>query len=210
MKQISISFTFILFTFALASNTQSDFSNSLDEAKKAIAKSNEIYFQAFVKNDSSIFINRYAKDACIMAPNSPAFCGADAPLHFFKLAYNTFGLRNGKFITTQVYGVDENYVVEEGLWQSLMRVTLYLTTASFLCCGRRPRRAGRCSGIRSAATGRTRSEVPPMRLSPLPTFQIAWFSVHSEHLSKYFNKSITIQERLFQNIHYDSGTVIPI
>ena len=118
MKQISISITFILFTFALAGNTQSDFSNSLDEAKKAIAKSNEIYFQAFVKNDSSIFINRYAKDACIMAPNSPAFCGADAPLHFFKLAYNTFGLRNGKFITTQVYGVDENYIVEEGLWQS--------------------------------------------------------------------------------------------
>ncbi|MEJ1239253.1 nuclear transport factor 2 family protein [Chryseolinea sp. T2] len=118
MKYLGTSIALILAAFAISGNTQSDSINSLEEAKKAIAKSNEIYFQAFVKNDSSIFINRYAKDACIMAPNSPALCGADAPLHFFKLAYNSFGLRNGKFITTQVYGVGENYVVEEGLWQS--------------------------------------------------------------------------------------------
>ena len=38
---------------------------NLEEAKKEIAESNEIYFTAFAKNDSSIFINRYAEDACI-------------------------------------------------------------------------------------------------------------------------------------------------
>src|SRR5882762_10387456 len=70
----------------------------LEEAKKAIAASNEIYFQAFAKGDSSIFIDRYAKDCWIMPPNTPALCGVDAPLEFFKTAYK-FGLRNGKFTT---------------------------------------------------------------------------------------------------------------
>src|SRR5690349_3425007 len=67
----------------------------LEEAKKAIAESNDIYFQAFVKGDSSIFIERYADDCCIMAPGAPALCGSDAALTFYKIAYNELGLRNG-------------------------------------------------------------------------------------------------------------------
>jgi ketosteroid isomerase-like protein len=90
----------------------------LEEAKKAIAESNEIYFQAFVKGDSSIFIARYAKDCWIMPPNAPALCGEDAPLEFFKTAYHTFGLRNGKFITIDVFGDGGEFVTEEGFWQS--------------------------------------------------------------------------------------------
>jgi len=91
---------------------------NLEEAKKAIAESNAIYFQSFATGDSSIFINRYADDCCIMAPGSPALCGPDAPLKFFQAAYHTIGLRNGKFITTQIYGIAQDLVVEEGLWQS--------------------------------------------------------------------------------------------
>jgi ketosteroid isomerase-like protein len=53
-----------------------------------------------------------------MLPNAPAMCGENAALEFFKMAYYKFGLRNGKFITTQVYGDGEEYVTEEGLWQS--------------------------------------------------------------------------------------------
>jgi len=90
----------------------------LAEAKAAIAKSNDIYFQAFVEGDSSIFINRYAKDACILAPNAPATCGENAALYFFRIAYYKIGLRNGKFITTNVYGDGKEYVTEEGVWQS--------------------------------------------------------------------------------------------
>lgn len=92
--------------------------NDLDEAKHAIAESNAIYFESFVKNDASIFVERYAKDACILAPNAPAMCGRDAAANFFKVAYNEVGLRNGKFITTAVYGDGKEYVTEEGLWQS--------------------------------------------------------------------------------------------
>ncbi|MCD0470443.1 DUF4440 domain-containing protein [Flavobacterium sp. JAS] len=90
----------------------------LEEAKKAIAESNAIYFESFVKNDSSIFINRYAKDACIMAPNAVQMCGPEAAAKFFRAAYDSYGMRNGKFITTAVYGDGVEFVTEEGLWQS--------------------------------------------------------------------------------------------
>jgi ketosteroid isomerase-like protein len=90
----------------------------LEEAKKAIAASNELYFQAFAKGDSSLFIDRYARDCWIMPPNAPALCGADAAREFFKTAYNKFGLRNGKFITVDVFGDGVEFVTEEGFWQS--------------------------------------------------------------------------------------------
>ena len=92
--------------------------SALEDTKKAIAESNAIYFESFAKNDSSIFINRYAKDACIMAPNAMQLCGPEAAANFFKTAYEQYGLRNGKFITTAVYGDGVEFVTEEGLWQS--------------------------------------------------------------------------------------------
>jgi ketosteroid isomerase-like protein len=91
---------------------------ALDQAKKEIAESNDLYFRSFATNDSSIFIERYAPDACILAPDSPALCGKGAIADFFKLVYSNFGLRNGKFITTAVYGDASMFVTEEGLWQS--------------------------------------------------------------------------------------------
>lgn len=90
----------------------------LEEAKNAIATSNAIYFDSFAKNDSGIFINRYAKDACILAPNMPAMCGSEAIIEFFKAAYYEIGLRNGKFITNAIYGDGMEFVTEEGQWQS--------------------------------------------------------------------------------------------
>lgn len=96
---------------------QSEPTSNLEEAKKAIAASNAVYFHSFVKNDSSIFINRYADDCCIMLPNAPAMCGRDGALKFYKMAY-AMGLRNGKFITTEVYEAGKEFVAEVGLWQS--------------------------------------------------------------------------------------------
>ena len=108
----------ILYLFYSCNTGQKKEKSNLEEAKKAIAESNAVYFQAFAKGDSSIFINRYAKDCWIMPPNAPALCGADAPLRFFKTAYNKFGLRNGKFITLNVFGDGKEFVTEVGLWQS--------------------------------------------------------------------------------------------
>jgi ketosteroid isomerase-like protein len=111
---------------------QSSPSSTLEEAKAAIEESNNLYFQAFVNGDSAIFINRYAEDCCIMPPNSPALCGPDAPLEFYRIAYHAFGLRNGKFITTAVYGDGENFVTEEGLWQSFDASQTMIDDGKFL------------------------------------------------------------------------------
>ena len=92
--------------------------SAMEEAKKAIAESNAVYFQAYVNNDSSVFIDRYAKDACIMAPNTPQVCGHGEVAKFFRFSYDQYGMRNGKFVTTAVYGDAVEYVTEEGLWQS--------------------------------------------------------------------------------------------
>lgn len=106
------------YLFAGCGNSSAQRNSNLEEAKRAIEESNSIYFQSFAKGDSSIFIERYAEDCCIMAPGAPAMCGPDAPLEFFRLAYHKIGLRNGKFITTNVYGSGDGFVTEEGLWQS--------------------------------------------------------------------------------------------
>jgi ketosteroid isomerase-like protein len=90
---------------------------NLKEAKFAIEKSNSVYFEAFVKGDFSIFVDRYAKDCCIMPPNTPAMCGTNSPLDFFRVAYNQLGIRNGQFITTDIFGDGEEFVTEVGLFQ---------------------------------------------------------------------------------------------
>jgi ketosteroid isomerase-like protein len=110
----------VLVSFVIACDTKSTLKNesALADTEQAIRESNAIYFESFVKNDSSIFINRYAEDACILAPNTPPLCGQQAAAEFFKIAYRDFGLRNGKFITTAIYGSGQDYVTEEGQWQS--------------------------------------------------------------------------------------------
>jgi ketosteroid isomerase-like protein len=111
---------------------QSKVNAGLEEAKKEIAASNAIYFQAFAKNDPSIFINRYAKDCWIMQPDAPILRGAGAPLAFFKIAYNKFGLRNGKFITLEVFGDGKEFVTEVGLWQSFNAHNVMVDNGKFL------------------------------------------------------------------------------
>ncbi len=126
----AISLTLFLFVYACKQTEKTN--TALEEARTAIARSNEIYFQAFSKGDSSIFIDRYATDACIMPPNSPALCGKDAAARFFKIAYEQLGLRNGKFITTAVYGDCTAYVTEEGLWQSFDANNVLTDNGKFL------------------------------------------------------------------------------
>jgi ketosteroid isomerase-like protein len=123
MKQFHYSATVILLCLALflpaCKNEKQGDDSIISEAKKAIAASNAHYFESFQNNDSSIFINSYAADACIMGPNAPAVCGRGGAAKFFRAAYDAYGLRDGKFITTAVYGNGAGYVTEEGLWQSI-------------------------------------------------------------------------------------------
>ncbi|MEO7990582.1 MAG: nuclear transport factor 2 family protein [Chryseolinea sp.] len=117
MKKIMVSLGIASLLLGCESREQKEI-DPLAEVKVAIAESNSLYFTSFVKNDSSLFINRYVEDACIMAPGSPQLCGRQSAADFFRMAYHDFGLRNGKFITTSVYGDGKEYATEEGLWQS--------------------------------------------------------------------------------------------
>jgi len=120
MKKIlfftAIQIILLLFLFLDCRGQQATNAN-LEEAKKAIAASNEIYFLAFAKNDTSLFTSLYAEYCWIMPPNVPALCGPKAPHDFFQTAYNQFGIRNGKFITIDVYGISEDIVAEIGFWK---------------------------------------------------------------------------------------------
>lgn len=111
---------------------QRDAVKGMEEASKAIAESNNVYFTAFVKGDSSIFIDRYAKDCCIMQPNGAALCGPDAALEFYRFAYYKLGLRNGKFFTTKIYGSGEEFVTEEGEYQSFDAANTMMDKGKYL------------------------------------------------------------------------------
>jgi ketosteroid isomerase-like protein len=113
-------------------NNKRDTDSIAEEAKTAIAASNALYFESFEKNDSSIFINSYAEDACIMAPNAPEVCGREGSAKFFRAAYDGYGLRGGKFITTAVYGDGAGYVTEEGLWLSINAKGVIFDKGKFL------------------------------------------------------------------------------
>ncbi|UGU16131.1 nuclear transport factor 2 family protein [Sinomicrobium kalidii] len=117
MKQIHsvILLSMLAYTSHRAQAQEND---PLAEAKTAIAESNAVYFESFVKNEPSVFVERYAEDACIMAPLMPKMCGKEEIGEFFRNAYDNYGLRNGRFITTAIYGDGKEYVTEEGLWQS--------------------------------------------------------------------------------------------
>jgi len=113
-------------------SAQSSDSTTIQEARKAISASNAVYFQAFIKGDSSVFIDRYAEDCCIMSPNESAICGPDAALKFFRKAYYDYGLRDGRFITKEIFGIGKNYVAETGLWESYDINHLLMDEGKFL------------------------------------------------------------------------------
>ena len=125
------------FSLPNCKNDQQQTDSTIAEAKKAIAASNALYFESFEKNDSSIFINSYAEDACIMGPNAPAVCGRAGAAKFFRAAYDRYGLRGGKFITTAVYGDGEGYVTEEGVWQSVNANGVLFDMGKFLVLWRK-------------------------------------------------------------------------
>jgi ketosteroid isomerase-like protein len=112
----AIGFVSILCSLFIFCTCNAQKTTKLEEARKAIAAINAIYHQSWAKNDSSIFINSYAEDACIMAPNAAMYCGRAEIARFFRESYNA-GLRGGNFKTLDVYGDGVEYVTEVNLGQ---------------------------------------------------------------------------------------------
>ena len=77
----------------------------LDEAKKAIAWSNESYFQVFAKGGHRPVSGVLCAGMLDHATQCPADCGLDVAFAFFKTAYHKFGLRNGRLITVDIFGL---------------------------------------------------------------------------------------------------------
>lgn len=105
-----------LFMLLSFSNSHAQINQNLAEAKKAIAANNAIYHQAFAKHDSTIFVNSYAEDACVLPPNTTMVCGRAEIAKFFTEGYK-MGIRGGKLVTTNIYGDGIDYVTEEGYGQ---------------------------------------------------------------------------------------------
>ena len=105
-----------LFTIGLSSNAQNKVSKNLQEAKRAVADANLIYFHLYGKNDGSI-LRLYTQDACLMPPNAPAICGIEALAKDFNDTYTAGTVKSGKFMTTAIYGDGLEFITEEGLWQ---------------------------------------------------------------------------------------------
>jgi ketosteroid isomerase-like protein len=87
------------------------------DVARSIAQSHRLYFQALSSGDSSLFIDRYARDCWIMPPNAPALCGEGAALDLFREDYYSRGVRNGRFITTDIFGDTGEYATEVGFFQ---------------------------------------------------------------------------------------------
>jgi ketosteroid isomerase-like protein len=87
-----------------------------DSVKAAIAGVNKIYGEAYLKGDSSLFLDCYTPDGCIMAANTPILGKRSGQLLFYKAAYKT-GIRNIIFTTVELYGLTDEYVTEQGVYE---------------------------------------------------------------------------------------------
>jgi len=117
MKKIRIQATLILALLTLghfvsAAESKSDTTG----LRSALRQVNEAYGKAFIKGDSSIFINCYATDAAIMPENSRVISGVKGQLAFFKFAYKS-GVRNIVFKTVDLFGPTEQFVTEQGEYE---------------------------------------------------------------------------------------------
>lgn len=116
-KLLFISITVLAFAQCKTEQKKETTVFSLNAAKVAIAESNKTYGEGFAKGDSSLFINKYSKDGCIMPANAPKLCGSQAIGMFFKGAKSN-GVQNINLTTEEVMGGPE-VVVETGTYELL-------------------------------------------------------------------------------------------
>jgi len=98
---------------------------------QSITRVNKQYGEAFAKNDSALFLDCYAAEACILAPNAPALCGTKKLQFFYRAAYNT-GMRNIVFTTANWYGYTGDYVTEQGTYQQFDANNTPIGTGKYL------------------------------------------------------------------------------
>jgi ketosteroid isomerase-like protein len=102
-----------------------------DSVKAAISGVNKMYGEAYLKGDSSLFLDCYTPDGSIMAANAPILSGRSGQLLFYKAAYKT-GIRNITFTTAELYGLTEEYATEQGVYELLGGDNQFLGKGKYL------------------------------------------------------------------------------
>jgi len=137
MKSIFYSLAIIAFlitscnTASESKSAEAASSFNLDSVKAAIVSSNQLFAEAFVKGDSTLLIDRYASDGCLLPADMHTLCGHEAIATFYRGAYDQMGVRNVKLSTTQVYGEGE-YVTEEGTYEIFAAENKFIDKGKFL------------------------------------------------------------------------------
>lgn len=98
-------------------NAQSTTPIDLRDAQTEIEGNNLIYFKALCQKDSTLFNSLYTTDCWIMTPGAFVYCGPDAASEYFVYASKNRGIRNGKFITSNVYGISTDMIAEVGFYE---------------------------------------------------------------------------------------------
>ncbi|MDO6434821.1 nuclear transport factor 2 family protein [Flavitalea sp. BT771] len=128
MKKITTIGTLLTLTLPLILQAQA----KLPETDiQSITRVNKQYGEAFAKNDSTLFLDCYTSDACLLAPNAPALCGEKRLQVFYRAAYNT-GMRNIVFTTANWYGYTGDYVTEQGTYQQFDANNTPIGTGKYL------------------------------------------------------------------------------
>lgn len=123
MKKLIYLFIVVLAAAACNNDTKTDVATkapglNLDSAKAAIAASNALFGQAFQKNDSALFVARYASDGCINPTGMPRICGSAGIGAYFRGGYE-MGVRDVKLTTEEVLAA-EPFVIEVGKYEMLL------------------------------------------------------------------------------------------
>ena len=88
-----------------------------DSVKTAIEAVNKMYGEAYSKGDSSLFLDCYTPDGCVMAANIPILGRQKGLLMFYRAAYKS-GIRNVVFTTVDLYGITDEYATEQGVYET--------------------------------------------------------------------------------------------
>jgi ketosteroid isomerase-like protein len=120
-KFIVFSTLIVIFCFAARSIGSSSCrpdnrTEGTDSVSDDIDKVQEQMKEAFITGDSALFLKCYAPDACVLAPNTPIFCGQRGIGQFFKNVHQA-GIRDAEFHPVALFGQTAEYVTQQGAFE---------------------------------------------------------------------------------------------
>lgn len=88
-----------------------------DPVEDGIEKIERQMKAAMNTGDSSLFVDCYTPDACILPPNAPTLCGRQGLQRFFHNLYYQAGIRDAIFTHLGLYGQTAEYVTQHGSFE---------------------------------------------------------------------------------------------